>query len=450
MMLADKISSQHPLILVGVNHKYAPIEIRERLAVNAEHCPETLHEIVERLPGSCACSGSTASTEAVLVSTCNRTEIYAITTDLCQAEASLKQFLAARARLAPEALDRLAYTECNQAAVIHLMQVAAGLDSLVKGENEILGQIKDASQLAQQAGTSGPLLSALFRFAIQAGKEVRSQTEIGRTSHSVATVVVELAQEQLGPLDRHTALLLGAGKISGMAARELVKAGLRCVLVANRTYERAQKLASALGEAHASAVHFDALPGSLVEADIVICSTGAPHTVLHTGMVQQAMEKRPGRPLLVADLAVPRDADPEIGKLPGVALADIDDLETLAQSRYPLTAACLATAQEICSRTATEFWEWLSARQRVPIIQALRSKANQICEAEVEQTLRRLNPELDANQQQAIRVMAQAIVNKLLHEPINAIKDPPEDVSTEAYLEWVQVFYGLKTPESPA
>jgi glutamyl-tRNA reductase len=418
--------------------------------VSAEHCPQALLEIVARLSDTCGCSESGTSTDAVLISTCNRTEIYAITGDLCRAEANLKQFLAAHARLSPEALDRLVYADCNQAAVLHLMQVAAGLDSLVKGENEILGQIKDAALNAQQAGTSGPLLSALFRFAIQAGKEVRSQTEIGQTGHSVATVVVELAQEQLGPLDRHTALLLGAGKISGMAARELVKAGLRCVLVANRTHERAQKLAGTLGQAHASAVHFDALPGSLIEADIVICSTGAPHTVLHTGMVQLAMEQRPGRPLLVADLAVPRDADPEIGKLPGVILADIDDLETLAQDRYPLTAACLATAQEICSRTAAEFWDWLSARQRVPIIQALRSKANQICEAELEHTLRRLSPELDACQQQAIRVMAQAIVNKLLHEPINAIKAPPEDVSTQAYLEWVQALYGLKSPESPA
>ena len=450
MTPTDPFTSQSQLVLVGVNHKFAPIEIRERLAWNTEHCSEALNEIVARMADPCSCSGAPLAAEAVLISTCNRTEIYVFCHDRCRAKTSLKQFLAEHAGLAMEAIDQLAYTECNQAAALHLMLVTAGLDSLVKGENEILGQIKQASLIAQQARTSGPLLSALFRFAIQAGKEVRSQTEIGRTGHSVATVVVELAQDTLGPLDQHTALLLGAGKISAMAARELVRAGLRCVLVANRTYERAQKLAANLGAAHASAIHFNALAESLVEADIVICSTGAPHTVLHTDMVRQAMQQRPNRSLLVADLAVPRDADPEIGSLPGVVLADIDDLETLAHDRHPLTAACLEIAREICSRTAREYWDWLAVRQRVPIIQALRSKANRICDQEVEHTLRRLSPELDADQQQAIRVMAQAIVKKLLHEPINAIKDPPFEVTPDAYLEWVQTFYGLQAPESSA
>ena len=442
------MSDQPQLILIGINHKVAPIEIRERLAWNAERRPQALTEIASRLAGLCGCSDPTNTAGVVLLSTCNRTEIYASTGDLCAAEANLKSFLAEHARLSAGALDQITYVACNQVAALHLMQVSAGLDSLIKGENEILGQIKEAATLAQQAGTSGPLLSALFRLAIQTGKQVRSETEIGRIGHSVASVVVELAEQQLGSLESRSALLIGAGKISALAARELVKAGLRCVLIANRTYERAQKLARNLGAAHATAVHFDALPESLVEADIVICSTGAPHTVLHTGMVQSAMQQRPKRPLLVADLAVPRDADPEIGCLVGVTLTDLDDLEALTQVRHPLTAEILEAAQELCRQGAADYEEWLATRQRVPVIQALRTKANLICEQELEHTLRRLGPDLSADQQRAIRVMAQAIVNKLLHEPINAIKDPPEDVSSEAYLDWVQNFYGLKVPDT--
>ena len=442
------MSSQPQLILVGINHKVAPIEIRERLAWNAERCPQALAEIADRLAVLCGCFDPNDAAEVVLLSTCNRTEIYAIAGDLCGAESSLKKFLAEHAQLSGEALDQIAYLACNQEAAIHLMQVSAGLDSLIKGENEILGQVKEAATLAHQAGTSGPLLSALFRFAIQAGKQVRSETEIGRMGHSVATVVVELAKQQFGSLDSRTALLLGAGKISAMAAKELVNAGLHCVLVANRTYERAQKLARTLGAAHAKAVHFDALPESLVEADIVICSTGAPHTVLHTSLVRSAMQQRPERPLLVADLAVPRDADPEIGRLAGVILTDLDNLESLAQISQPLTTDCLTAAQAICYRSTAEFQDWLAIRQRTPVIRALRSKADLICEQELEHTLRRLGPDLSPDQQDAIRVMAQAIVNKLLHEPINAIKNPPAELSIEAYLDWVQNFYGLKAPKS--
>ena len=252
------MSASRGLLLIGLNFRTAPVEIRERLAWNAERLPQALAELAERLAGRCP----EPSPEVVLLSTCNRTEIYVAASNLGQAEARLKDFLAERARLSRAALDEMAYVARQEAVALHLMQVAAGLDSLVKGENEVLGQIKTAAMIAHQSGTSGSALSALFRYAIQAGKQIRSQTEIGRTGHSVASVVVELAEEQLGPLEHRTALLIGAGKISAMAARELVKAGLRCVLVANRTYERAQKLARNLGEARAAAVHFDALPES--------------------------------------------------------------------------------------------------------------------------------------------------------------------------------------------
>ena len=200
MASPDMLSPQPQLVLAGVNHKFTPVEIRERLAWNAGRCPEVLVDIVEHIRPACNCNEPGLEPEVVLLSTCNRTEIYVATINRHHAETSLKQFLSTHTRLSPQSLETMAYVAYNQQAVRHLMQVAAGLDSLVKGENEILGQIKDAASIAQQADTSGPVLSALFRYAIQAGKQVRSETEIGRTGHSVATVVVELAAEKLGSL----------------------------------------------------------------------------------------------------------------------------------------------------------------------------------------------------------------------------------------------------------
>jgi glutamyl-tRNA reductase len=221
----------------------------------------------------------------------------------------------------------------------------------------------------------------------------------------------------------------------------LVSAGLRCVLIANRTYDRAVSLAQSLGAARASAVHFDALPASLTDADIVICSTGAPHVVLHVEQVALAMLARPQRPLLVADLAVPRDADPAIAALPNVSLTHLDGLERLAQERYPVAASTLQAVGLIIDQVAGEYWAWYEARRSAPLIQALRHKAGAICAVEVRYTLRRLEG-LTPTQQQAVEAMAQAIVNKLLHDPISAMKEAGGS-QNEDFLAWIEDLYGL-------
>jgi glutamyl-tRNA reductase len=426
------VSSVMPILMIGLNHKVAPVAVRERLAFGPERIPVVLNELTG--------DKTIGIREAVLLSTCNRTEIYICTCDATVGEARLYDFLATYAKLPSEQVQRMVYVLQGEAAADHLMQVAAGLDSLVLGENEILGQVRSAGELAQAAGATGPILSALFRYAIRAGKRARSETEIGRGDISVASVVVELAEQALGPLHDRTALLIGAGKISTITARALVKAGLRCVIIANRTYERAEKLAKNL---NGIAVHFDALDEVLTQADIVICSTGAPHIVLHADAVARAQAARGGRPLLVADLAVPRDADPGIASIPSVQLVNIDDLDIVVKTSHPLTASIYQEVETIVRQELEGYCDWVRARRCVPVIQALTDKAESIYQAEVEQTLRRLGP-LTPHQERLVQAMGKAIASKLLHEPIVHLRElsPEEDIPN--YLELVQNLYGIQ------
>ena len=470
---ADRLD--HHLVVVGVNHKVAPLEVRERLSFTAEHIPEVVKALVSQDTGIQVNSEKSSALEAVLVSTCNRSELY-LYSEGCKNEgkgpgitdpqAYALNFLAAHAGMSRSALKKISYIHSGKAAAHHLLRVAAGLDLLVLGENEILGQVRDAAELAQKGDSCGPNLSALFRFAIQAGKRVRCETEIGRASLSVASVVAELAEQTFGSIHRRTALLVGAGKISSLTGRALVDAGLRCILVANRSFERAQKLAASLNgvdqkgpEQSAQAVRFDALAEHLKTADIVICSTGAPHIVLHLPTVAAALEGRQGRQLLIADLAVPRDVEPAIANLPGVTLVNIDDLKGLVEARHPLTLAVLQAAEAIVAQTLEEFCAWHEARRCAPLIRALQDKAQAICQAEIQRTLPRLG-ELSPKQQAMIEAMAQAIANRLLHDPIMHLKDPctealsdsgsmakrgtVEEFADDAYQKWFEALFGLQ------
>ncbi|MBC8336730.1 MAG: glutamyl-tRNA reductase [Anaerolineales bacterium] len=421
-----------PILMIGLNHKVAPVEVRERLAFGAERIPFVLKELLS--------DETIEINEVVLLSTCNRTEIYLCTCNSPVSEKKIQEFFASHAKLPVENLQHLVYVLRGEDAVEHLMQVSAGLDSLVLGENEILGQVRSAAETAQVAGATGPILSALFRYAIQAGKRARAETEIGRGDISVASVVVELAQQALGPLENRTVLLIGAGKISSITARALIKAGLRCIMIANRTYERAEKLAQNL---HGTAVHFDALNETLKQADIVICSTGAPHIVLHADAVEKAQKARDGRPLLVADLAVPRDADPEITSIPGVQLANIDDLGIVVKTSHPVTRSIYQKVEVIIQQEFDSFHQWYGARGCVPIIQALHSKAEIIYQAEVEKTLRRLGS-LTPHQEQLVQAMGKAIVGKLLHEPTVHLRELSADEDPSTYLKLVQDLYGIQ------
>lgn len=425
------LPSTMPILMIGLNHKVAPVEVRERLAFGPERIPTALKELQ---------SETARIKEIVLLSTCNRTEIYACTCDSACSETKLQGFLAGHAKLPLEQLQSMLYTLQGADAARHLMQVAAGLDSLVLGENEILGQVRSAAEIAHDAGATGPILSALFRYAIQAGKRARTETEIGRGDISVASVVVELAEGAFGPLHDRTALLIGAGKISSITARALAKAGLRCILIANRTFEKAQKLARTL---NGEAVHFDALDEVMTRADIVICSTGAPHIVLHADAVAKAQQVRNNRPLLIADLAVPRDADPNIASIPGVKLANIDDLEIIVRTSHPLTTSICQAAEAIVRQELADFGQWCGARHCVPVIKAIHSKAEAIYQAEVEQTLRRMGP-LTPRQERLVQAMGKAIAGKLLHEPTVRLREMSPDEDFPAYIELLQELYGIQ------
>ncbi len=465
------------ILSISINYRSAPVELREKLSFSGERLAPAMRRLAQILPGC----------EVVLLSTCNRTELYLTTQDdcACQAETICLDFLAQAAHLPQETLLQAAAVRSGEAAVRHLLRVAAGLDSLVIGENEILGQVKQAYAAALACDTCGPLLSALFRSAIQAGKRARAQAEVGRARQSVAAVVVALARQSLPPTDcsgqpdlptapgdlsgvaseystppgnlstaakvhsaafggantsdsaaaadnaaagepshqagdlsGHTALIVGAGKISAMTARLLVQAGLRCILIANRTYAHAVKLAEGLG---GQAVHFDQLDDFLEPADIVICSTGAPHTVLHLPAVQKAMLRRAQRPLLIADLAVPRDVDEQVAELPNVRLVNIDDLESLAADMLPLSAAAVQHAEQVVCEETRAFQHWLGERRSANRIAALQAKADAICQAQLEKTLRRC-PDLRADQQDALQALAHAIAGHLLADQIREIK----------------------------
>ncbi len=425
------------VLLIGANHHVAPVEVRERLAFSSEQVHKALQELSKDEPFQ----------ELVILSTCNRTEFYIRSSDYCRAEKRLRSFLEKKSQLTQNSLNQFLYRRTGVEAVKHLMRVATGLDSLVVGEHEILGQVKDASEVAQQEGSTGPILSALFRYAIRAGKRAHSETDIGSTKRSVACVVVDLAHEICGPLDKHTALIIGAGKISVLTCKELVKAGLNCVFVTNRTYDKAKNLVNLLGEQHAQAVHFQDLESYLSMADIVICSTGAPHIVIHGNLIQNVMNKRTHQPLLIIDLAIPRDADPEIAKINNTYLKDIDDLQELADKHYPLTAEANRQAEEIAEEELGEFLVWNKAYKHAPLIRCLREKANAIVESELTDTLKHLGS-LSPDQMQSIEKMSYSIVNKLLHDPIICLRNIPDNDQEIKTEELVKKIFGLY-PEQP-
>ena len=398
------------LILLGLNHRIAPVQVRECLAVTPSHLPNVLRALRD-VPGVA---------EVAVVSTCNRFEIYAATGEVASRQAALVETLAELHGLGACEFTCYLYTRIGADAARHLFRVAAGLDSLLIGEHQILGQVKDAFQAAQDAGTIGDLLSGLFRQAITTGKRARTETEIGQGARSLGQVAVSIARETFGDLTNRTALLIGVGKINKIAGRALVESGLRWLLVANRTFERAVEVAQSLG---GHAVHFDALAQGLTDADLVIVATGAPHIVLHENDLRDAMARRTNRLLVLIDLAVPRNVDPAVRTIPNVRLYDMDDLSAVVAAHHPIAAQAIAAAEEIVAQEVARFLSWRRERQTAPLIIALRSLAEEIRQAEVTKTLERLN--LTPDQRQVLDSLVSSLTNKLLYASIHAIKSTP-------------------------
>ena len=395
------------IVVVGLNHTTAPLAVRERLAFSATALEQALVHF--RPP---------EVTELVILSTCNRVELYMQTDDIDASAASCVAFLAACHGVPAAQFVPHLYQLSDLEAVRHLFRVAASLDSLVLGEPQILGQVKAAYQAAQAAERTGIIFSQLFERALSVAKTVRSATGISDHAVSVSYAAVELAKKIFESLQHRTVMVLGAGDTAELAARHLVTHGVTSIFIANRTAERAERLAQ---ELQAKAIPWTAFPEHLAYTDIVISSTGAPHAIIDPPMVREAIRARRSRPMFFIDIAVPRDIDPAVNMLENVFLYDIDDLHNVVQENRLARQREALAAEELVWQEVRQFQQWLAARDAVPTIVALRQRAETIRLQELDKALAKLGP-LDDRQRRTLEALTSGIVNKLLHAPTVYLK----------------------------
>jgi glutamyl-tRNA reductase len=397
------------LALIGVNHKTAPIELRERIAISREELPEATRALAA-VPGV---------TECMIVSTCNRVELLAAVEST---ETDLTVFLHSHFGLDPALLAPHVYQHRDQEAVRHLFRVAASLDSMVLGEPQILGQVKEAFAVAKASGTVAGQLEHLLQSAFAAAKKARSETGIGSNSVSIASVAVDLARKIFGSLQGRTVFLVGAGKMSELAARHLVQQGADAILVTNRTHDRARRMAEEFqGLVIPQVVPFEQLYEAASSADIVISSTGAPHHIFRPEHGQAFLHRRRNRPMFFIDIAVPRDVDPAMNKLDGIFVYDIDDLQQVAAAHMAERSRVASDAEALISAEVERFHQRRRAVNAAPAIVALQRQAEEIRQAELKRMQARLGS-LSAEQLAAVEALTRGLVNKFLHPPMQALK----------------------------
>jgi glutamyl-tRNA reductase len=420
------------VVLVGLSHHVAPVELRERVAVAPEAAAALAATLVRAGDGEA---------EAICLSTCNRMELYLASRDAVAAEGQAVAALAELAGMGGEELLPRLYRLHGEAAALHLFRVAAGLDSMVPGEGEILGQVKDA----YEAGAPGPILDHLFRQALHAGKQVRSETAIGESPASVSSAAAALAQQVFGDLVGRRVLVIGAGKAGELAARALAARGATIASVVNRGAERAAAVAEQVG---AVAVPFERIGAELESADVVVAATGAPGLVLRREQVAAAMRARKGRPLFLIDIAVPRDLDPAIHEIDGCYLYDIDDLEAVVASSLAGRRREASRAESIVAEETDRYREWKTALDVVPAIASLRARAEEIRRHELERVEGRL-ARLPAADRRIVESITAQIVNKLLHLPTVRMKEAAATPNGVLYADALEHLFGLNEEERP-
>ena len=393
------------LTLIGVNHKTAPIELRERIAISREELPLTTRALAAA-PGVAEC---------MIVSTCNRVELLAV---LDSPDADLTGFLYRHFGLDPALLGPHLYEHRGREVVRHLFRVAASLDSMVVGEPQILGQVKEAFAVARAAGAVAGQLEHLLQSAFAAAKKVRAETEIGCNTVSIASVAVDLARKIFGSLQGRTVFLVGAGKMSELAGRHLVQQGAETILVTNRSLERALRMAEPF---QGRVIPFESLYEAAGEADIVITSTGAPHPIFRREHGQAFLHRRRNRPMFFIDIAVPRDVDPLMGKLEGIFVYDIDDLQQVAVAHLSERSREAEAAEALIVGEVERFHQRQLTVNVAPAIVALQRQAEEIRQAEFKRAQARLGP-LSAEQIAAVEALTRGLVNKFLHPPMQALK----------------------------
>ena len=423
------------LLALGVSHKTAPLELRERVALTEGRAAGLLRDLTQ----------AEEIHEAAAISTCNRTELYLVASEPVGAESLGLSVLARQGEIPPTELVAHLYRLRGSDAAAHLYRVTAGLDSMIIGEAEVQGQVKRAYELALVEGVTGPVLNRLFRGALAAGKRARAETGITERAMSVPSVAVELAQRVLGDLSRRLVIVVGAGETAELTARALAARGVEPGFIANRRYDRAIGLAQRFG---GRAIRFDELPAQMAVADIVVASTGSPHHVVEPDALAQVMAERGGQPLLLIDLAVPRDIHPECREVAGVSLYDMDDLQAVVERNLSVREAEARRAEAILGAERARFERWLGAQEATPTIAALRERAREVVERVLAENERRWESASDADRER-IRALASAVASRLLHEPTVRLKRIGDGEDAYRHIAALRSLFGLDAGAEP-
>jgi glutamyl-tRNA reductase len=423
------------IFALGVSHRTAPLSLREQLALTEGRAAGVLNALT---------SEETVS-EAAALSTCNRTELYLVVGDPVEAEAAALGVLAREAGIRPTELLGPLYSLRGAEAASHLYRVTAGLDSMILGEAEIQGQVKRAYELALVEGATGPILNRLFRGALAAGKRARTETAVGEKGVSIPSVAVELAQRNLGDLASRRVLLVGAGETSELSARALAARGAHAIFIANRRHNRAIGLAERFG---GRAVRIDELPAQLADADIVVSTTNSPHHLVERTELELVMKQREGRPLLLIDLAVPRDIDPDCRELDGVSLYDVDEVQAIVERNASGREAEARRAAGILDSELVRFERWLAAQEVMPTVAALRERADEIVTRVLAENETRWES-LSAADRERVELLARAIASRLLHEPTLRIKDAADRDDVYLQVSALRELFGLDAATEP-
>jgi glutamyl-tRNA reductase len=417
------------LLAIGASHKTAALAVRERLALPDARAAGIVEELL----------AEPSVQEAVALFTCNRTELYLVVSDPVEAESVVLGKLARQAGIRPTELVDAMFSHRNCDAARHLFRVASGLDSMVIGEAEVQGQVKRAYERALAAGSTGPLTNKLFRAALATGKRVRTHTRVAEGHASVASVAVDLAHSLLGDLTERRVLIVGAGETAELTARALTDQGVRTLFVANRRRERARALAQRFG---GDTLSFDEMPTELLAADIVISSTASPHTILGSEELAEVARERAGRPLLLIDLAVPRDIDPACAELPGVSLHDVDDLQSQVARTRSVRAAEARRAEGIVEEEIQSFAGWLGSLEVLPTVAALRARGDAIVASVLADNAGRWESLSDRDRER-VEALAHAVANRLLHEPTLRLRQTESD-RRHTRLQVMRELFGLE------
>ncbi|CAN5447657.1 glutamyl-tRNA reductase [soil metagenome] len=423
------------LLILGVSHKTAPLELRERLALTEGKATGVLRELV----------AADAIDEAAAISTCNRTELYLYAADPVEAESLALGVLARGSEIRLTELVAHIYSDHGSSAVEHLFRVTAGLDSMILGEAEIQGQVKRAYELSLVEGATGPVLNRLFRGALAAGGRARAETRVAEGAMSVPQVAVELARRTLGDLAERQVVVVGAGETAELTARSLAARGAKAVFIANRHHDRAIGLAQRFG---GQAVRFEDFPALLGDVDIVVSSTSSPHYVIDREALAEVTAERDGKQLLLIDLAVPRDVHPGCRELPGVSVHDMDDLQSLVERNTSGRETEARHAETILAAEQHRFESWLASQEVTPTIAGLRRRADEIVERTLAENADRWEGMTEADRAR-LEKMARAIASRLLHEPTLRVKRAAAEEGSHVYVHAMRELFGLDSASEP-